>query len=699
MNEMEYMEENTEETCDIKAFERNKYFYGKLMTVRDFETEQRYFNSKRGTLNRLIHGIGIVCGLKVEEAEIADQKLRLKLSKGGVALDCCGREIVIEDAGTYDVDGSPVEGTNYVYLKYLECLKEPVPALSNPSACEEACCYSRIKESFKLELSQQAPQVDVPLNWKEKWQEREQDIKNLASRLGISDPLGTLIAKLSVSADELKTAGCPSCDDPKVLLAVIKVTGSDVDVDTDETLYRRSIVYTNPMLYELLRSHLTDVDNPHQVTAQQTGALVSVDGVDNPGGDVDLAAKNAITIAPDNNNNRITIGEDHSAKKDNPHNVTAAQAGALVSVDGVDNPGGDVDLVAQNAITIASDNKNDRITIGENHSARQDNPHNVTIAQTGALKSVDGVDNPGGDVDLVAKNAITIASDNKNNQIIIGEDHSVRKDNPHNVTMAQTGALKSVDGISSPGGNIDLVEGEGITIEPDPAALAIKISATGAGGISGANTGIIQLTIPKATAGEQPGYVVSRGIAHELKTELSPAIILGLVAANGIIMEEDFVTQRELIELMAKVYDMQAPPPVSFRALAVTNKTFDILAINMNPEVEETILIRWWAVPATKTIGGKDIGGITGEIRVTLGEAYINTLAKEKNIAESEVNWVIEQVITAVSAEPSGATMTGISQATGTKTETIQPAIEAMVAAGFLVATGTGTKRKYSVKR
>ena len=70
MNEMEYVEESTEETCDIKAFERNKYFYGKLMTVRDFETEQRYFNEKRSMLNRLVHGIGLVCGLEVKDAEI-----------------------------------------------------------------------------------------------------------------------------------------------------------------------------------------------------------------------------------------------------------------------------------------------------------------------------------------------------------------------------------------------------------------------------------------------------------------------------------------------------------------------------------------------------------------------------------------------------------------------------------------------------
>ena len=34
-------------------FERNKYFYGKLLSVDDFETEQKYMNNKRRMGNRL----------------------------------------------------------------------------------------------------------------------------------------------------------------------------------------------------------------------------------------------------------------------------------------------------------------------------------------------------------------------------------------------------------------------------------------------------------------------------------------------------------------------------------------------------------------------------------------------------------------------------------------------------------------------
>lgn len=44
--------------CKIPAFERNNFFYGKLMTVRDFCDEQRYFNEKRWLLNRMISGWG-----------------------------------------------------------------------------------------------------------------------------------------------------------------------------------------------------------------------------------------------------------------------------------------------------------------------------------------------------------------------------------------------------------------------------------------------------------------------------------------------------------------------------------------------------------------------------------------------------------------------------------------------------------------
>ena len=72
-------------------FERNKYFYGKLLTVDDFETEQRYMNDKRRVLNRFLYGTGVVCGLNV--VPIDDMTISVE---PGLALDFSGREIVVD---------------------------------------------------------------------------------------------------------------------------------------------------------------------------------------------------------------------------------------------------------------------------------------------------------------------------------------------------------------------------------------------------------------------------------------------------------------------------------------------------------------------------------------------------------------------------------------------------------------------------
>ena len=71
--------------------ERNRYFYGKLLTVRDFELEQKYLNDKRRLLNLAIAGPGVVCGLTVSKSD--DMTLMLE---SGLALDCMGREIVVD---------------------------------------------------------------------------------------------------------------------------------------------------------------------------------------------------------------------------------------------------------------------------------------------------------------------------------------------------------------------------------------------------------------------------------------------------------------------------------------------------------------------------------------------------------------------------------------------------------------------------
>src|SRR5262249_29410846 len=80
------------EACpDIEAFVRNRYYYGKLLDVSHFESEQSYFNHKRWLINRLVGGYGVVCGLRVRLTEDCKEIW----VEPGVAIDRCGREIVV----------------------------------------------------------------------------------------------------------------------------------------------------------------------------------------------------------------------------------------------------------------------------------------------------------------------------------------------------------------------------------------------------------------------------------------------------------------------------------------------------------------------------------------------------------------------------------------------------------------------------
>lgn len=60
--------------------------------------------------------------------------------------------------------------------------------------------------------------------------------------------------------------------------------------------------------------------------------------------------------------------------------------------------------------------------------------------------SINRVSNPAGNIDLIPTNAITIVPDNVRETITIGESHSGRRDNPHGVTAAQVGALPLTGG-------------------------------------------------------------------------------------------------------------------------------------------------------------------------------------------------------------------------------------------------------------
>lgn len=147
-------------------FERNRYFYGKLLTVRDFETEQKYFNDKRRLLNRTVLGCGVVSGLQV--TAIDDKTIYIE---PGIALDDLGREIINPLPITQKL--SLIDGfTNnfiskeiYLCMAYDEKGKEPIHALNNETdGNTQAEEYNRIYESNKIFIKETAEKYDNELN-------------------------------------------------------------------------------------------------------------------------------------------------------------------------------------------------------------------------------------------------------------------------------------------------------------------------------------------------------------------------------------------------------------------------------------------------------------------------------------------------------------------------------------------------------
>ena len=136
-------------------FERNRYYYGKLLTEQDFNSEQRYFNDKRRMVNRFLHGSGVVAGLTV--VGIDEKSISLE---AGLALDGAGREIVAERPVVVrleQIDGfsrlSEEKNRDFVYLCIEYDEKETMPShsiASGPESREDGTEYDKCREGYRL---------------------------------------------------------------------------------------------------------------------------------------------------------------------------------------------------------------------------------------------------------------------------------------------------------------------------------------------------------------------------------------------------------------------------------------------------------------------------------------------------------------------------------------------------------------------
>ena len=240
--------------CEIPYFERNNYFYGKLMTVRDYFDEQCYFNEKRWLINRAVHGWGVVCGLEVYESE---SKGKVFVSQG-LAIDCCGREILVcedkeveltpteeECLGSGDPAGEEKEF--YIGLEFWACKTEEVQIAQ--AACDEAenCEFNRIRDYFKIRVLRPSEViVDYPSGLCPLTEKEAKDL-----------PL-YICEKTMKSSPE-----CPKLPrNHAVILAKVTLDDNGDVINIEHCPYR-SQVYGNKTLFDIINCYHGDL--PHVI--------------------------------------------------------------------------------------------------------------------------------------------------------------------------------------------------------------------------------------------------------------------------------------------------------------------------------------------------------------------------------------------------------------------------------------------------
>jgi hypothetical protein len=258
--------------CDVPYFERNNYFYGKLMTVRDFFAEQCYFNGKRWLINRMILGWGVVCGLDVRQKEDSPGEV---VVTPGLAIDCCGREVLVCDEQEVKLLPGPSECHEeqedekgekrfFICIEYRECKTEL--AQLPPVACDqkEKGEFNRIRDSFAIRVKR-PDEVSIPPTCPEYCPLSEDKLSSM------HDYLCRVLKE-----------GCPECPEKScIILAEVTITPAEDPSQTPsitiEPCSKRSLVHGNAMLYDLISCFHGDLPHITTINWQSNGATISWD--------------------------------------------------------------------------------------------------------------------------------------------------------------------------------------------------------------------------------------------------------------------------------------------------------------------------------------------------------------------------------------------------------------------------------------
>jgi hypothetical protein len=210
--------------------ERTRFFPRQLVEPDDLNQVTRYFVEQRRRHNRLLHGWGVVCGVRVRHGK----EPCTVLVEPGYLLGPFGDDIVVgaevevnvcnegpngssvtscEDVDRWCTDlpaprrpGQPL----YLAIKYDECNARPVRVQPGGCGCDESACeYSRVRDGYQIKLLTQLPPAFVDM--------KPPKFEDFLKCPPDKDACGR---------------GCPPCpDEPWIILADIHLKADGTGVD------------------------------------------------------------------------------------------------------------------------------------------------------------------------------------------------------------------------------------------------------------------------------------------------------------------------------------------------------------------------------------------------------------------------------------------------------------------------------------
>jgi hypothetical protein len=262
--------------CGVEALAHPKYSFGMLLEARHLALEHRYSAQRLNTHDIRLHDFGTVCGLRVIKHPSPECVDKYAILQPGIALDCCGREIVVPEtlfvplfdgaesgwcgAAQSSAQVAPAgtkRTTLYVYLTYAQCDTDPIPTYVRACGCCEGTCEhgncvpSVTREGYTVLVSTIAPPV-----WRNpvgaaycSWLETQ--LKGPGA-----SPQGYVIANetLDQVLCDVVTEPCANFCAPGnewLLLATIAFTADDLLASIDNCTNRRLVLSTGAVVEAL----------------------------------------------------------------------------------------------------------------------------------------------------------------------------------------------------------------------------------------------------------------------------------------------------------------------------------------------------------------------------------------------------------------------------------------------------------------